>query len=225
MRKMKKLFKTIFLIFAITLIFGGQNVYAKKVVAKVKHDHQSKSLIVSYEGKVLFTSPYKTKTVYAKKDLGYLRKGPGNRYSKSSSVKKDQGDKMVRVGFSPKKNWTIIRYHDNYYFVPTKYVSTKKVSTYKTKTVYTSSQLKRRGVIYWGGWRWTWYSQKVMPGRGLRIPGRHVAGRYVVDKYGYICLASSRLKKGTIVNTPFGRKGRVYDTGCPRNTLDVYTNF
>ncbi len=225
MNTMKKLLKTITLVFAIALIFSGKNVYAKKVVANVEHNHVTKKLIVSYKGKVLFTSPYKTKVVYAKEDLGYLRKGPGNRYSKSSSVKKEQGDKMIRVGISPNKKWTIVRYQDHYYFVPTKYVSKKKVATYKTKKIYSSSQLKHRGVINWNGWRWTWYSQKVMPGRGLRIPGRHVVGNYVVDKNGYICLSSGRLKKGTIVNTPFGRKGRIYDCGCARNTLDVYTNF
>lgn len=46
-----------------------------------------------------------------------------------------------------------------------------------------------------------------------------------MDKNGYICLASSSLKKGTVVKTPFGAKGKVYDCGCARGTLDVYTNW
>lgn len=96
----------------------------------------------------------------------------------------------------------------------------------KKKAKYSASYFKRRGVIRWNGWKWTWYSQKALPGRGLRIPGRHVGkGGYIMDKNGYICLASSSLKKGTVVNTPFGAKGKVYDCGCARGTLDVYTNW
>lgn len=96
----------------------------------------------------------------------------------------------------------------------------------KNKAIYSASYFKSAGVIYWGGWRWTWYSQRVLPGRGLRIPGRHVnANGYVVDANERICLASSKLSKGTIVSTPFGAEGCVYDSGCPSNTLDVYTNF
>ena len=71
-----------------------------------------------------------------------------------------------------------------------------------------------------------WYSQKVLPGGGLNIPGRHVDNNgYVCDENGFICLASGSLAKGTIVETPFGKKGKVYDCGCAANTLDVYTNF
>ena len=96
----------------------------------------------------------------------------------------------------------------------------------KHKAIYSASYFKSAGVIYWGGWRWTWYSQRVLPGRGLKIPGRHVnENGYVVDGNGRICLASSKLSKGTIVSTPFGAEGCVYDSGCPSNTLDVYTNF
>lgn len=95
-----------------------------------------------------------------------------------------------------------------------------------TNETYSPSQLKRLGVIYWGGWRWTWYSQKVLPGGGLNIPGRHVdSNGYVCDGEGYICLASGSLSKGTVVDTPFGKMGKVYDCGCAANTLDVYTNF
>ena len=62
-----------------------------------------------------------------------------------------------------------------------------------------------------------------MPGGGLRIPGRHVnASGYVADKDGYIVLANDA-PKGTIIPTPFGYMGKVYDRGTYGNHFDVYT--
>jgi hypothetical protein len=95
-----------------------------------------------------------------------------------------------------------------------------------TSSSYTSSQFKRMGVINWGGYRWTWYSQKVLPGNGLNIPGRHIdSSNFVCDENGYIVLASKNLSTGTIIDTPFGRLGKIYDY-CPTSgTIDVYTNY
>ncbi len=108
---------------------------------------------------------------------------------------------------------------------PPKPVVEEKPST-QTEIIYTAKTFKNRGVIWWNGWRWTWYSQRVLPGKGLKIPGRHVnENGYVVDANGRICLASSKLKKGTIVSTPFGAEGCVYDSGCASNTLDVYVSW
>jgi hypothetical protein len=91
---------------------------------------------------------------------------------------------------------------------------------------YTASDFKRLGVIYWGDWKWTWYSEKVLPGGGLDIPGRYIdSNGYVCDEDGYICLASSTLSKGAVVSTPFGKKGKVYDSGCASGTLDVYVSW
>lgn len=91
---------------------------------------------------------------------------------------------------------------------------------------YTPHEFKVLGVLYWGDWRWTWYSQRVLPGGGLNIPGRHVdENGYVCDENGYICLASSALSWGTIVDTPLGKIGRVYDDGCDWDVLDVYVDW
>ena len=91
---------------------------------------------------------------------------------------------------------------------------------------YSSGDFQYAGVLYWNGWRWTWYSQRVLPGGGLNIPGRHVDDNgYVCDSDGYICLASSTLDYGTIVNTPFGKSGKVYDSGCDSDVLDVYVDW
>lgn len=89
--------------------------------------------------------------------------------------------------------------------------------------LYTLKQFRFRGVINWGGFKYTFYSQRVLPGRGLRIPGRHVnADGYVADKDGYIVIANNNRAKGAVVPTPFGYMGKVYDRGTSGNHLDVY---
>lgn len=91
---------------------------------------------------------------------------------------------------------------------------------------YSAGDLRFLGEIYSGGWRWTWYSQNVLPGGGLSIPGRHVdENGYVCDENDRICLASEDLPYGTVVATPFGKEGCVYDCGCDYGTLDVYVAF
>ena len=92
-----------------------------------------------------------------------------------------------------------------------------------TSALYSLSDLMFQGVIHWGGYKFTYYSQSVLPGGGLVIPGRHVSSDgYVVDGDGYIALAGSA-PKGTVYPTPFGRSGKIYDRGTTGNHLDVYT--
>ena len=102
------------------------------------------------------------------------------------------------------------------------YGTKKKPSVSSTSYQYSLSQFQFNGVVYWGGYKFTYYSQSVLPGGGLYIPGRHVneAG-YVADGDGYIVLANNA-PKGTIINTPFGYKGKVYDRGTYGNHIDVY---
>ncbi len=84
---------------------------------------------------------------------------------------------------------------------------------------------RRNGVVYYNGHRETWYSQRVLPGGGLSIPGRHVASDGTVrDGDGYICVASSDLKQGTVVETTLGT-AKVYDSGCSTGTVDIYTDW
>ena len=123
-----------------------------------------------------------------------------------------------------------MEYNDKRYFCATEFLSLQKPKAITDKNVvngtYTAAEFKNLGVVRWGGWKWTWYSQRVLPGGGLDIPGRHVdSNGYVCDAEGYICLASSTLSKGTVVNTPFGKAGKIYDSGCAADTLDVYTDF
>ena len=89
-----------------------------------------------------------------------------------------------------------------------------------------NSSLRVDGVQYSDdGTKYTWYSENVLPGGGLDIPGRHVGdGGYVMDGDGNICVASSDHEVGTVLETPYGT-AVVYDTGCPNGTVDVYTSW
>lgn len=92
----------------------------------------------------------------------------------------------------------------------------------RSEKLYTLGQFRFNGVVYYNGYKFTYYSQSVLPGSGLNIPGRHVnADGYVADGDGYIVLAGSA-EKGTIFATPFGYMGKIYDRGTTGNHLDVY---
>lgn len=141
--------------------------------------------------------------------------------------------------------WTEVIEGENIYYIYSKYLSNKKTEipvtsrsnterkitnnnndNIETKGSSSSNPLtKSKGVVYYNGHRETWYSQKVLPGGGLKIPGRHVDNRGLVcDGDGYICVASSDLAKGTIVETSLGT-GKVYDSGCASGTIDIYCDW
>lgn len=91
-----------------------------------------------------------------------------------------------------------------------------------TEKLYDLQTFMFNGVINWQGLKFTYYSQSVLPGSGLEIPGRHVNNDgYVSDGDGYIVLAGSA-PKGTVYDTPFGYQGKIYDRGTVGNHLDVY---
>lgn len=84
--------------------------------------------------------------------------------------------------------------------------------------------LMSAGVVNWGGYRFTWYSQQILPGGGLNIPGRHVnSSGFVCDGDGYI-VAATAFGRGTTGNSPWGA-WKSYDTGVSGNTVDLYTNW
>ena len=107
----------------------------------------------------------------------------------------------------------------------TLYPSAQKVTPTYT---YTGGGLTKRGGVYRNpntGLKETWYSQRVLPGGGLNIPGRHVNNEgFVCDGDGYICVASSTYAKGTVIETSRGM-GKVYDSGCAPGVLDIYVNW
>lgn len=94
------------------------------------------------------------------------------------------------------------------------------VSSYSGNWSGAFGDFMRAGVINYGGNKYTYYSQSVLPGTGLNIPGRHLDGGFVKDGDGYIVIANDA-PKGTVVDTPFGA-GKVYDRGTYGNHMDIY---
>ena len=140
------------------------------------------------------------------------------------------GTELDLIGDTEIEGWSAIYYENEIRYVCNKYITDNEEEIEEqeevadTSTVeYSASHFRKMGVIYWGDYRWTWYSQNVLPGGGLNIPGRHVDDNgYVCDENNYICLASNDLSEGTVVSTPFGKSGKIYDSGCASGTLDVY---
>lgn len=84
-----------------------------------------------------------------------------------------------------------------------------------------------RGALYFNGHKETYYSERVLPGTGLGIPGRHVADDGTIrDGDGYISVAAdpSYLPKYSTVLTSLG-PAKVYDSGCAYGTVDIYVNW
>lgn len=91
---------------------------------------------------------------------------------------------------------------------------------------YSCDQFKTLGRVQYGEYTYTWYSQRVLPGDGLNIPGRHLNEHgLVADENEYVVLASDDFFKGAILNTPIGIKGKVYDAGSGVGNLDIYCDW
>ena len=84
---------------------------------------------------------------------------------------------------------------------------------------------KSKGKVSFNGHFETWYSQRVLPGKGLKIPGRHVTDDGLVrDQNGNICVATTLVGMGQEIATSLGTGVR-YDTCSTPNTVDIYTNW
>lgn len=151
---------------------------------------------------------------------GYLKKGEAKKQYKVLTKKVKRVKKLAKK-------------HEEFNVYSKKAVKMQKVSKRRIANVdkalarqrAAASRLEFEGVVYSGGWRYTWYSQNVLPGGGLSIPGRHVGNAgLIMDKYNRVCVASSSHAKGTVLNTPYG-KAKVYDSGCDYGTIDIYTNW
>lgn len=84
-----------------------------------------------------------------------------------------------------------------------------------------------KGVKNFNGNRETWYSERVLPGEDLNIPGRHVADDGTIrDENGYVCVAAAEnyMSYGTVLLTSRG-PAKVYDCGCAFGTIDIYVNW
>lgn len=101
-------------------------------------------------------------------------------------------------------------------------VKSEKPDIYCQK-IYEVSEFKKLGKVKYGNFYYTWYSEKVLPGGGLKIPGRHHNNLgFVADINGYIVGASDSLPRHSIVDTPVGIKAKIYDCGPGLGIVDLY---
>ena len=162
----------------------------------------------------------KTVTRYATKTIK-LQERCSDHAKTIAKVKVHTKLKVTKTG----KTWARVEYNGQTVYTKKKYIHAKRsVNKYKGRS------FKRKGRVRWNGASWTWYTQRMLPGRGLKIPGRHVDERgFVCDKDGYIVLASSigYKKQRKILPTPFGKYGKVYDTNGTWNYgwRDCYTDW
>ena len=94
------------------------------------------------------------------------------------------------------------------------------------EAVMTVEDFQQAGVIDWNGWRYTYYSEQVLPGGGLDIPGRWSDGQFVRDENGYLCVASNEVPYGEMIETPFGT-AIVYDSigDGVVGIIDIYVSW
>ena len=97
-------------------------------------------------------------------------------------------------------------------------VQKEESSTNSSQISY--SQFLQDGVVNSGGYKYTYYSQSVLSGGGLNIPGRHLEDGFVKDGDGNIVLAGPVELRNSNISTPFGN-GKVYDM-CEAGNIDVY---
>lgn len=96
---------------------------------------------------------------------------------------------------------------------------------------YTVEDFIYNGIIEMNGWRFTWYSEQVLPGEGLQIPGRWSDGQFVRDENGFLCVACNDLEHGTHVSTPFGDAivydsvGYDFDGNYVTGVVDIYVSW
>lgn len=135
-------------------------------------------------------------------------------------VKRNTRLKVIRSG----KKWSKVQYKGKTYLSRKKFLHPER-----SPKKYSAREFRQAGVIYWHGYMFTWYTQMILPGGGLSIPGRHLdKNGFVCDKNDYIVVAITPADRRahTIVATPFGKYGKCYDCGCGRSQWrDVYTNW
>ncbi|MCQ2492017.1 MAG: hypothetical protein MJ087_03140 [Lachnospiraceae bacterium] len=164
-------------------------------------------------------------------------------YSDGSTKKLNNTLVKSKVVNNPKKgdNFLKCSYNGEDYMVKVKGYDPAKQVTFKKYGTFTLKHSKKYyvpgasrlnswiGVRYFDNHRETYYSQRArgFAGKGLRIPGRHVAEDGTIrDKDGYICVASDLRyrKRYSVVMTTLG-PGKVYDTGCAYGTIDLYVDW
>lgn len=100
---------------------------------------------------------------------------------------------------------------------------------YPSYWMYSPEYFEENGVIEYNGYYFTYYSELIMPGEGLYIPGRWTDEYgFVRDGNGNLCLASNTpdtMDRFSTVYTPWGL-GVIYDYGTGNDAvIDVYVGW
>ena len=177
-------------------------------VESVSKSHSSKKIVLAMSTDIVIPEENAIKStdeIISEINLGMWGNG------------EDRKEKLTACGY----DYDLIQTKINEQYHQTTLSTSRK--SYNTKGCLTKS-----GGVYYNsntGLKETWYSQRVLPGGGLKIPGRHVNSEgFVCDQDEYICVASSTYPKGTIIETSRGM-GKVYDSGCKQGILDIYVNW
>ena len=174
-----------------------------------------------------------SKVKKAKKLLKECKKVRNEVKACERTMQLDKAKKSKKKFAKPYKKLHLMAKADGYLKYYKKAKKFKKAIAKSMSTIYKklkaqrskANSLRFNGVVYSGGWRYTWYSQNELAGGGLSIPGRHVGNAgLIMDKDNYVCLASDSHGRGRILSTPYGL-GKVYDCGPGYGTIDVYTNW
>ena len=99
---------------------------------------------------------------------------------------------------------------------------------FSTDGYMTADEFYNYGIVNHNGECFTYYSEQVLPGEGLEVPGRYTDWEgYVCDGEGYVVLATPdeyTHPRGSTIELPTGRMGKFYDF-CPEGSIDVYVNW
>lgn len=128
------------------------------------------------------------------------------------------------------KTWAKVKYKGKTYVCKKKYLNKESLPS-KKKSRYYINYLHTKGPVHWRGRKYTYYTSRLCPIYKLPVPGLHLDKNGMwCDKWDYIVLGSSVQNKinRTVYATPFGKYGRVYDTGgysTPPWLCDTATNW
>lgn len=99
---------------------------------------------------------------------------------------------------------------------------------YSSDGYITTDEFIDCGIINYNDNIFTYYSENVLPGNGLDIPGRYTDDEgYVCDEDNYVVLATPDediYPRYSTIELPTGRMGKFYDY-CPEGSIDVYVNW
>ncbi len=134
-------------------------------------------------------------------------------YSKRTVYRVPRNTRLTQL--SSGRIWSKVKYKNCILWIHTKWLHAENLPG-KKQAAYNIKYLRTRAPIHWRGRKYTYYTSRQFPVWKLPVPGLHLDRNGIwCDKDGYIVLGSSVSNKinRLVVATPFGKYGKVYDTG------------